>query len=76
MEAWHREALPRLDGGEVPPTLIVHGELDRVIPVANARLLAARWPGAQVELLEGCGHALMAQESKAAVSLIRALAEG
>jgi 3-oxoadipate enol-lactonase len=74
MDAWHREEPPRPEGGGVPPTLIVHGELDRVIPVANTGPLAARWPGARVELLPGCGHALMAQEPAAVVSPIRALA--
>jgi len=76
MDAWHREPQPRLGGGDVPPTLIVHGELDAVIPAANAEPLAARWPGARVELLDGCGHALMAQEPETAVGLIRALVRG
>jgi len=73
MDTWHRESLPRLDGGEAPPALVVHGELDTVIPVANAEPLAARWPGARVELLAGCGHALMAQEPQPTVELICAL---
>lgn len=76
MNAWHRDQLPRQSDGETPPTLIVHGELDIVIPVANAEPLAVRWPAAQVELLAGCGHALMAQEPRRAVNLIRALARG
>jgi pimeloyl-ACP methyl ester carboxylesterase len=73
MDAWHRDPLPRPGGGEALPTLVVHGELDTVIPAANAEPLAARWPGAGVELLEGCGHALMAQEPRRTVELIRAL---
>jgi pimeloyl-ACP methyl ester carboxylesterase len=72
MDAWHRDPPPRHGAGEPLPTLIVHGELDAVIPVANATPLAARWPGAKVELLTGCAHALMAQEPERAVALIRA----
>jgi pimeloyl-ACP methyl ester carboxylesterase len=43
--------------GEItPPTLIVHGTEDRIIPAANARLLAERIPQAELILLEGAGH--------------------
>ncbi len=76
MEAWHRDeqppqgGVPRQVETEPPPTLILHGALDEVIPAANAALLAARWPGARVELFESCGHALMAQESQRTVDLL------
>jgi pimeloyl-ACP methyl ester carboxylesterase len=42
-----------------------------VIPVANAEALASRFPGARVEILAGCAHALMAQESDRVAALIR-----
>ena len=67
-----RQPLPPA-GAPTPPTLVVHGELDRVIPPANAAPLAERWPGARVELLSGCGHALMAQEPDRIVDLIGSL---
>ena len=38
------------------PTLILHGDLDPLVPVANGRMLAARIPNAQLIVLEGCGH--------------------
>jgi pimeloyl-ACP methyl ester carboxylesterase len=38
------------------PTLIVHGRHDRVIPVANAHLLADAIPHARLRILEHCGH--------------------
>jgi pimeloyl-ACP methyl ester carboxylesterase len=38
------------------PTLVVHGDEDRMIPVANAHLLADRIPGAQLRILEESGH--------------------
>lgn len=73
MDTWHQDPLPI---GTVPqiPVLIAHGKEDQVIPPANANALAARWPGARVELFEGCGHGLMAQEPKALVELIHDLA--
>ena len=38
------------------PTLIIHGEEDAVFPVAEARALQARIPGAQIFLIPGAGH--------------------
>ena len=38
------------------PTLVLHGTEDRLVPVANARLLAERIPAARLVLLEGAGH--------------------
>ena len=38
------------------PTLIVHGRHDRVIPVANAQLLADAIPHARVRILQRSGH--------------------
>jgi len=72
MEAWHQQR-PPLDGAAMPAA-ILHGELDEVIPAANAELLSARLPGARVEVLEGCGHALMAQEPARVAAAIRELA--
>jgi pimeloyl-ACP methyl ester carboxylesterase len=60
IEAWHAGPPPSL--GDRPPTLVAHGREDQVIPAANAELLGARWRAAEVQVLEGCGHALMAQE--------------
>lgn len=44
--------LPQLQA----PTLVLHGTLDGLVPVANARLLASRIPGAELALVEGTGH--------------------
>lgn len=38
------------------PTLVIHGDLDPLVPVRNGHLLAERIPGARFALLEGCGH--------------------
>ncbi len=52
------------------PTLLLHGEMDAIIPVANARHLAARLPDARLQTLPGRGHALpflAAPETAAAI---------
>jgi pimeloyl-ACP methyl ester carboxylesterase len=41
------------------PTLLVHGSLDRLIPVAAARQLARRRPDWQLEVMDGVGHVPM-----------------
>jgi 3-oxoadipate enol-lactonase len=38
------------------PTLVVHGRRDRVVPVANAEILAERIPGAELRILDDAGH--------------------
>jgi 3-oxoadipate enol-lactonase len=72
MEAWHRQPPPSLDGVAMPAA-VLHGELDEVIPAANAKLLGARLSAARVEVLAGCGHALMAQEPQRVAAAIREL---
>lgn len=44
---------------------------DVVIPPANMQALARRWPGAQLELFSGGGHAFMAQEPARLASVIK-----
>ena len=44
------------------PTLVVHGAQDRVIPIANAYMSAARVPGAQLKILEHAGHLYPTEE--------------
>ena len=70
MVAWHRAEQPRADG-EAPPTVVLHGTEDVVIPPANAGALTTRWPGAAIELFEGSGHAVMAQEPQRVAAAIR-----
>jgi pimeloyl-ACP methyl ester carboxylesterase len=41
------------------PALVIHGELDRLIPVAAARELVRRVPGWKLEVIEGVGHVPM-----------------
>jgi pimeloyl-ACP methyl ester carboxylesterase len=48
-----RARLPRL--AEIP-TLVVHGDQDRVVPVENGQQLAATIPGAELRIIPGAGH--------------------
>ena len=41
------------------PVLVIHGELDRLIPIAAARDLVRRIPHWQLKVLEGVGHVPM-----------------
>ena len=65
MHAWY--ARDR-DGTVATPILAIAGELDRVIPPANAGLLAGR--NGRAESIDGGGHAFMAQEPARTAALI------
>jgi pimeloyl-ACP methyl ester carboxylesterase len=45
-----------LAGALIPPVLVIHGEQDRLVPVAAARRAAAAYPGWAAALLPGVGH--------------------
>lgn len=38
------------------PTLILHGEMDAIVPVQSSRWLAANMPNSHLEIIEGSGH--------------------
>jgi pimeloyl-ACP methyl ester carboxylesterase len=46
------DRLPTIDS----PTLILHGDQDLLVPVANADILHERIPGSHVRIVEGTGH--------------------
>jgi pimeloyl-ACP methyl ester carboxylesterase len=53
--AWGFDARDRL--GEISaPTLVLHGDEDRIVPLANGETLAAGIPDARLEVLPGAGH--------------------
>ena len=61
------EARSRIDVGGVAsqvttPTLVLHARDDRVVPVEEGRLLAARIPGARLVLVESANHILLSDE--------------
>lgn len=41
------------------PTLILHGEADRIVPLASSQWLAGQIPQSQLHILPGAGHAPM-----------------
>lgn len=43
---------------EAIPGLIVQGRYDLLCPPATSHALAAKWPGAEVRMVEGAGHSL------------------
>jgi 3-oxoadipate enol-lactonase len=58
------------------PTLVIHGTEDRMIPVANGKLIASLIPGAQLEIFDGVGHLFWWEQPERSAELIRALALG
>lgn len=38
------------------PALVIHGREDRIVPLANAEILAERIPHARLRILDGAGH--------------------
>jgi pimeloyl-ACP methyl ester carboxylesterase len=71
------QAIARHDtSGRLPsldlPTLVVHGDEDQMLPVANGRLIASLIPGAQLEILAGVGHMFWWEQPARSAELIRA----
>ncbi len=54
------------------PTLVVHGTVDELLPVANGRLIGSLIPGAQLEILDGVGHLFFWERPELAAELLRA----
>jgi 3-oxoadipate enol-lactonase len=59
------EAYSRLDQISAP-TLVIHGQSDRLIPPANGKLIADRIPGARLVLLTDSGHIYSTDQTEAA----------
>jgi len=67
MQGW--DAFDRLPKVRVP-TLVLHGSDDQVIDVENARVLAARIPGAELAIIEGAGHVYHSEQPEAADEIV------
>jgi pimeloyl-ACP methyl ester carboxylesterase len=52
------------------PTLVIAGDDDRAIPVANARFLARRIPDARLHVIEDGGHAFLLDQPETVVGVI------
>jgi pimeloyl-ACP methyl ester carboxylesterase len=53
------------------PTLVIHGDADRLLGYANGRQIAARIPGARLKTLEGVGHMFWWEQPERSAELIR-----
>jgi poly(3-hydroxyoctanoate) depolymerase len=58
------------------PTLVVHGDDDPVVPVANARYLARTIPGARIHVIPGAGHLFLFDDPGRAVAVIEQFLDG
>ena len=52
------------------PTLLVHGELDRLVPLTAARGAADRHPGVDLHVLDGIGHAPQLEDPDLLVEVV------
>lgn len=68
--AWH-DTVARLPSLQAP-TLVLHGALDALTPVANARLLARLLPHAELAVVEGAGHLPLLEQPEAMRDLVLA----
>ena len=59
------EAYSRL-GQIAAPTLVIHGESDRLVPPGNATLIAGRIHGAQLVIIPGASHLFATDQPEAA----------
>jgi pimeloyl-ACP methyl ester carboxylesterase len=57
--------------GVSAPTLVVHGELDRLVPVRLGRVLASTMPRAELALLPGVGHVPQFEVPEVTAGLVR-----
>jgi 3-oxoadipate enol-lactonase len=53
------------------PTLVIHGDVDRLLAYENGRQIAAAIPGARLETLEGVGHMFWWEQPQRSAELIR-----
>ncbi len=52
------------------PALVMHGEHDRLVPLAAGRMLAARIPGAELAVVRGAGHAYALEAPQESLDLL------
>jgi pimeloyl-ACP methyl ester carboxylesterase len=53
------------------PTLVIHGDVDRLLDYDNGRQIAAAIPGARLETLEGVGHMFWWEQPQRSAELVR-----
>jgi pimeloyl-ACP methyl ester carboxylesterase len=53
------------------PTLILMGDDDQIVPLANGRILNSLIPGSELEVMEGGGHLFLLSHRDQSISAIR-----
>lgn len=53
------------------PVLVMHGDMDKIVPLEAGRALAAKLPDAEFQVLEGCGHVPTLTQPKKVAGAIR-----
>jgi 3-oxoadipate enol-lactonase len=53
------------------PTLVLHGTLDRMLPVQNGRMIAELIPGSRLEIFDGVGHLFFWERPEQSAELVR-----
>lgn len=61
--------LPRIERLSVP-TLVVHGEGDRLVPVENGRILADRIPGAELVTIPDANHLFFSDQPERTLEIL------
>ena len=56
--------------GITTPTLVLHGELDRLVPPANGKTLAQRIPGAELAIVPDANHVLMTDQPEQVTKIL------
>ena len=67
-----RDQLPLIDR----PVLLIHGELDTICPASASAYMADRLPMAQLNIVQGCGHAPFMTRPEQFNDLVRAFIAG
>ena len=55
-----------------PPTLVLHGTLDQMLPVQNGHLIAELIPDSRLEIFDGVGHLFFWERPERSAELVRA----
>ncbi len=54
------------------PVLVLHGDMDKIVPLDAGKALAAALPDSELQVLEGCGHVPTLTQPKKVADAIRA----
>ena len=54
------------------PTLVMHGSLDQLLPVANGRIVAELIRDSHLEIFDGVGHLFFLERPQRSAELLRA----